>query len=417
MKCRKAMVVLEVVLAVSMLSLVFGEDWPQWRGSDRTGLSSEKGLLKKWPEAGPALLWSFDSLGAGYSSVAVVGDSIYATGMIDAEGCIFSIALDGKLRWKKKYGPEWAKQYPGVRSTPTVHQGRIYIMSGRGRVVCLDAETGNEKWAVDTITQFGGKILRFGIAESIIIDGNNVICTAGGPDATLIALDKMTGKTVWQTKGLSHESAYCSPILIKRGNTRLIVTMTKKAVVAVNAETGSVLWQHPYITKYGVHALTPLYQPDKGYLYFGSSSGGGGGMLKLAEDGKSVSLGWFDKKLTCHHGGAVLVDGYVYQSSAKKGSWSCLALAEGKVMYDVPGIGKGAITYADGMLYCYGMNASVCLVRADPKGYEIVSSFKISKGKKQHWAHPVIANGRLYIRHGASLMVFDVKNSGDTILN
>ena len=407
MKCKMGILVVGALIAGSM---ALAADWPQWRGPDRTGLSSEKGLLKEWPKAGPALLWSFDSLGVGYSTVAVAGDTIYTTGMIDTEGYIFAIALDGKLRWKKKYGPEWEKPYPGARSTPTVHQGAVYVMSGRGRIVCLDAKTGDEKWSVDTVAQFGGKILKFGIAESILVDGDNAICTAGGPDATLIALDKMTGKTVWQTKGLSHESAYCSPILIKRGDTRLIVTMTKEAVVAVNAETGLVLWRHPYTTQYGVHSLTPAYREDKGYLYFGSSSGGGGGMLKLAEDGKTMSVGWFEKAVNCHHGGAVLVDGYVYQSDATKGRWSCLALADGKMMYDVPGIGKGAITYADGMLYCYGMDASVCLVKADPKGYEIVSSFKISSGTDEHWAHPVIANGRLYIRHGTSLMVFDVKN-------
>ncbi len=389
-------------------SMAFAGDWPQWRGLDRTGISPEKGLLQKWPENGPEMLWSFDSLGEGFSSVAIVGDTVYTTGMIDTDGYIFAITLDGKLRWKKKYGPEWEKSYPGVRSTPTIHQGRIYVMSGRGRLVCLDAKTGNEKWAVDTVAKLGGKILKFGIAESILIDGNNAICTPGGTNASLVAVDKMTGKTVWQTKGLSYESAYCSPILIKRGATRLIVTMTQKAVVAVDAETGDVLWQRPYTTKYGVHALTPVYQADKGYLYFGSSSGGGGGMLKLAEDGKTMSPGWYDKDLTCHHGGAVLVDGHVYESSGK-GQWTCIEIGSGKVMYDVPGIGKGALLYADGMLYCYGMNGTVCLVKPDPAGYEIVSSFKISKGNDQHWAHPVIANGRLYIRHGTSLIAFDVK--------
>ena len=168
MKYKRIMPIVGVVLVGSM---VFAGDWPQWRGPDRMGISQEKGLLRTWPEVGPAMLWSFDSLGEGFSSVAVVGDTVFTTGMIDAEGYVSAIALDGKLRWKKKYGSEWEKSYPGVRSTPTVHQGSIYVMSGLGRLVCMDAETGNEKWAVDTVAKFGGKILKFGIAESILIDG------------------------------------------------------------------------------------------------------------------------------------------------------------------------------------------------------------------------------------------------------
>ena len=262
------------VVAVSSMAL--GEDWLQWRGPGRTGISAEKGLLQQWPEGGPKLLWAFGSLGEGYSIVSVAGDTIYTTGKLGADGYLFAISLDGKLKWKTKYGPEWAGRYPGARSTPTIDGNRAYVMSGRLRVVCVDAKTAEEKWAVDAVEKFGGKILKFGNAESLLIDGDNVISTPGGPDATMVALHKLTGETVWQTRGLSHESAYCSPILIERGNTRLIATMTKQAVVGVAADTGQVLWQHPYTSRYGVHALTPVYQADTGYLYFGSSSGGGG---------------------------------------------------------------------------------------------------------------------------------------------
>ncbi len=301
-------------------------DWPQFRGPNRDGKSAETGLLKQWPEGGPPLIWSVEDLGHGYTTVAVVDGMLYTTGMDGKTGSLYAYDLDGEPQWKREYGPDWVGDRSGARALPTVNDGLLYIISSHGRVVCLDAATGDEKWAVDTKKEFGARVVRWGIVGALLVDGDNLICTPGGIRACVVALNKKTGETVWISEGLNDASAYCSPILIE-------------------------------------------------------------------------------------HGGVVVHDGYVYGASDQnaRGQWVCLDLSTGKTSAMIPGVRKGSIAYADGMLYGYGESGMVGLMKASPTEFELVSSFKITKGNKQHWAHPVIANGRLYIRHGNALMAYDVK--------
>lgn len=403
-----------VVLVVLGISTSFGADWPGWRGPDRDGKSKETGLLKQWPDGGPKLLWTAEGLGQGYSTVAVAKGTIYTTGMRkDGTGVLFAFDYDGKPKWNIPYGPEWKQRgHFGTRCTPTVDGDRIYVMSGMGTLICFETKDGKKatkKWSVDTVKKFGGKVIGWGIAESVLIDGKNVICTPGGKGASVVALDKMTGKTVWTSKQWSEASAYCSPILIKRGKQRLIVTMTANHIVGLEAGTGKVVWKQPHETRYHINPISPVYQD--GFIYATSGYGTGGQMLELSPDGKSVQQKWTEKKLDCHHGGVVLVDGYVYGTSDRgsKGNWICLELKSGKVMYEKKAIGKGSVAYADGMLYGYGENGIVGLIKASPKAAEVVSSFKVTAGTGNHWAHPVICGGRLYIRHGDALMAYQIK--------
>jgi len=194
-------------------SLCRGDDWPQFRGPNRDGKSAETGLLKTWPKGGPELLWSVDGLGIGFSSVAVAGGFVYTTGMIDGEGFLFAFDLAGNLKWKESYGPEWTGSYKGVRTTPTVDDSRVYMFSGTGVMACFDAGSGKKLWDVDTLKKFDGENIRWGMSCSPLVDGNKVYCTPGGRKGTMVALDKMTGKTIWATTGLDEHSAYCSPIL------------------------------------------------------------------------------------------------------------------------------------------------------------------------------------------------------------
>ena len=403
------------LIGLSYCSAAEAADWPQWRGPNRDGKSSETGLLKKWPKGGPKLLWSIEGLGTGFSTVSVADGLLYTTGMVDKEGILFAYDLQGNLKWKKSYGAEWRGSSPGVRTTPTVDRDRVYVMSGNGRVVCFDAKTGEEKWAVDTLKRFDGKNIRWGISESVLIDGNNLICTPGGKDATIVALDKMTGETVWTSKGLSEKSCYSSLILVERGGNRLVVNMTENSVVGVDADTGKVLWVDKF-EEYqekpkDINPVTPVYY--NGCVYATSGYDDGGAMLELSPDGTKVSRKWVDTTLDCHHGGVVIVDGYIYGANWKdnrNGNWVCLDWDSGKVMYEKEWICKGSITYADGMLYCYEeKEGTVALVKASPEGFDIVSSFEVSKGTGKHWAHPVVCDGRLYIRHGDALMVYDIK--------
>jgi hypothetical protein len=345
-------------------------------------------------------------LGQGYSTVSVADGLIYTTGMVEGnEGVLFAHDLDGQLKWSSPYGLEWHTSHPGARCTPSVASGRVYVVSGQGSLVCFDAKTGNALWTIDATKTFGGKPPKFGYAESVLIDGKNVIFTAGGPDATIVALDRMTGKTVWTTKGFSDISAYCSPIVIKRGNKRLIVTMTETSIVGVDADTGNLAWQLHHQALEGIHPNTPAYHD--GAIYATSGYNTGGELVKVSADGATASQAWIEKALDCHHGGVLLIDGYIYGTS-HKGDWLCVEWATGTMVHREKGIGKASVAYAEGMIYGYGENGTVGLIKPSPEGLQVVSSFKVTKGTNKHWAHPVIANGRLYIRHGEAMMAYDI---------
>jgi hypothetical protein len=407
-------------LFISLLllgSVCLAGDWPQFRGPNRDGKSAETGLMKKWPEGGPELLWSVEGLGIGFSSVAVASGFVYTTGMIAGEGFLFAYDIEGNMKWKESYGPEWTGSYKGTRTTPTVNGDRVYVFSGTGVMLCFEAGTGGKIWEVNTLEKFEGKNIRWGMSGSPLIDGDKVYCTPGGKKGVIVALDKMTGETIWAITGLNELSAYSSPVLIERGGNRLLINMIQKSVICVNADNGELLWREPYVTPSDTGGVTPIYKD--GYVYVTSAVEReftrGGVMFELSAEGTSVSEKWNDQILDCGHGGVVLVNGYLYGSTfdgIPKGDWVCLDWESGKVMYKARWNGnKGSVIYADGMLYCYDENnGDVALVRASPKGFEIVSSFRVTEGDGQHWAHPAISDGRLYIRHGDALVTYDIKS-------
>lgn len=389
-----------------IFSFSFGQIDSQWRGPERDGIYPDKGLLKEWPADGPKLLWSVDGLCEGYSSPAVTSDRVYVTGMVKGTGYLFAYDKKGKRLWKVEYGPEWDGDRPGARTTPTVVGDRIYLLSSKGSAVCLDS-SGKKIWSVDLIKDFNARNLQWGITESPLVDGDRVFFTPGGPDIMMVALDRSSGKVIWKIKGNNDTSGYCSPCLVKHGGRRLLLTMTGEAFVGVDADTGKYLWSRKHVTSYKMNANTPLY--FEGQVFANSGYGTGGQMFKLSVDGNSVDLVWTQKKMDSQMGSQILVDGYVYGSGHNKRGWHCLDWKTGEVQYAVRQIGnKGNIIFADGMLYCYSERGDVALVKPDPQKFDVVSSFKIQQGSGQHWAHPVIKDGNLYVRHGDALMVYGI---------
>lgn len=389
--------------------LACAADWPQWHGLNRDGYSPETGLLKTWPEDGLKPLWVAEGLGEGFSSATVVDGCIYVTGMNreNAEGALFAFDLSGRRLWRTPYGPEWNDTYPGARSSATIDAGCAYILSSMGLMVCFDAKTGAIVWQEDVVKKFQGLPPKCGFNESVLVDGSKVICTPGGPDASLVALDKRTGQTIWTSKGFSDQSAYCSPLLIERGGTRLIVTITTRHVVGLNADTGEMVWSQSFDTEAEDpnHSVSPAYRD--GHLYATSGHRKGGQMFEVAPDGKECHLKWEDVTLSNLHAGVMLIDEHVYGSNLKD-KWVCLEAEGGAVVSETSAAGTNAFIYADGLLYCYGEKGMLSLVNVSPKGYEPISQFKVTQGGGQHWAHPVIADGQLYIRHGDALIAYTI---------
>ncbi len=388
--------------------------WPQWQGPGRDNKSAETGLLKRWPQDGPKMLWNFKGLGSGWASIAVSGGRIYTTGMIEKDGFLFCLDLDGKELWRQSYGAEWSRSHPGVRCTPTVFGGRVYVISGLGAAACFDALSGQKIWQADPFTEFGGKYGSWGIVESPLIVEGRVIVTVGGEKATMVALDAKDGKIVWASESTGDKSAYCSPIVISRAGRELIVTMTSDNIIGVDAADGKILWKYPvgsYVNdNRRIHPNCPVYQDDM--VLCSSGYDMGAIMLRLSPDGSKAEKVWTNPVIDTHHGSMVLVDGYIYSSNWNgngDGSWYCAEWNSGKVLYERHWKCKGSLAWAEGMLYCYEeKGGTVALVRAEPAGFEPVSEFAVSLGDKEHWAHPVVFGKRLYIRHGDVLMAYDI---------
>ena len=384
----------------------------QFRGPDRLGVYDETGLLKAWPESGPPIAWVLEGLGAGVSSVSVVDSKIYVTGMSeDQMGHLYVISMDGKIEKDIPYGPETVeKQSPGTRSTPTIEGNRAYLLSSLGLLCCIDLTAGTKVWEVNILERFVGEKILWDLSESVLIDGDRVICTPGGPDALMAALNKNTGETIWTTKGLKDKASYSSPNIITHNGRRIIVQATGLYIIGVDPETGALLWSFEQKTPYDIHGVTPIY--SNGLLYYTAGDGLGGGALEIAPDGNSVTSKWLDTNLDCLHHGVVLVDGYLYGAGFKgDGKLVCVEMATGKHMWTSEEVKLSNVVAADGMLYCYGSPKSgiVSLVKASPTAFERTGEFTLTQGTKQHWAHPTIAHGRLYIRHGDALVAFDVK--------
>lgn len=406
---------LSALFCIAGAFLASAGDSPQFRGPNRDGVfADEKGLLKSWPEGGPKKLWVATDVGKGYSSPSIASGKIYVTGMRDDEMGVLSIFdLNGKIEKTIEYGRETTeKQAPGSRSTPTLDGDRVYFLSGLGVLYCIDLTSGAVKWNVNILERFPAKLPIWHLAESVLIDGDRVICTPGGVDGVIVALNKMTGDTVWTTTGFEDTASYCSPTIFTHNGKRILTTATAATIAGADAETGKLLWAFAHKGPYDIHGVTPIYHG--GFLYYVAGDGFGGGLLKLSDDGTSVTPVWENKSLDCLHSGVVLVDGYLYGTGYRgDAALECLDFKTGEVKWNTREIQEGIVIYADGMLYVYGdpKQGIASLVKAQPSGFERTGTFTITDGERQHWAHPAISNGVLYIRHGDAVIAYDVRNT------
>jgi outer membrane protein assembly factor BamB len=388
----------------------------EWRPENRTGVSAETGLLKSWPEGGPTLLWSNVDLPKGYSSVSFGNNTIYITGLKDSDEMLVALDMKGKILWQTVMGRAWNESSPESRATPTVEGNRVYTCSGFGDLACIDGITGKVIWSYKASELNKGTYGNWGIAESLLIDGDKVYFSPGGPETMTIALNKTNGNLIWKSASLNDKPGYVSPILVNYAGKKMIINVSLSHVFAVDASNGEILWKvaHPNMREGRdmIICVTPLFKDGKVYVTSGYNTCGY--QVKIAENGKSAEIVWTDNVLDVHHGGVVLVDGYIYGSNWLNngdGNWCCIDWETGKKKWEEHWNCKGSIISAEGMLYIYDEKKGfVGLLKANPEKFDLVSSFQINQGSSgPFWTHPVIHNGVLYIRHNNALMAYDIK--------
>jgi len=385
---------------------IMSQEVLQWRGPERSGVYHEKNLLKSWPAEGPALLWEAGSIGNGYGSPVITSTTIYVNGEIDTVSYLFALDRKGKLLWKAPIGPEWTQNYPGTRNTPTVVGNMVYVTAGLGTVACLDGQTGKTLWSLDMVRDFHAPMTRFGFSESLVVNENNLFFSPGNADSNVVAVDRFTGKIRWISKGLGQMTSYCSPLLIRLPEREILVTFSKNALLGIDTRDGKLLWSHPQEGEGDVHINTPLF--EDGYIYYITGDGNGSVKLKLSSDGKDITQVWRNPACDNTMGAFIKISDYIYTASYGKRYWYSLNAGSGQIADSVK-FDKGVTISADGMLYCYNEKGQLGLFRPDGPKMVAAGSFKVTRGTKAHYAHPVILDGILYVRHGQSLLAYDIK--------
>ncbi|MHC4205350.1 MAG: outer membrane protein assembly factor BamB family protein [Planctomycetota bacterium] len=393
--------------------------WPCFHGPRRDNLSAETGLLKVWPDEGPKLLWSNSDIGHGYSTVAIAGGRIFTAGMINKQTYVTALDLEGNKLWQSLNGQSWqaserqtwAVPYAGSRGTPTVDDETVYHLSELGRLTAFDIQTGEESWHLELLKVFDAERPEYGYSESVLIYGDKLFCCPGGGKGYAAAFDKETGRTLWANTDIKDPPGNCSAVMANINGVEQIITLSQKRILSFNPEKGHLLWQFEFGNK-RENSCTDVIVSDG--LVFASTGYGGGCILlrpKRNDDGKfSVEQVWRSELLDNHHGGVVLLNGNLYGAGHESRGWFCLDFETGKKLWQNPG--KGSLTYADSRLYCLDEKGTMSLLRATNSKWDLISSFRMPRGGRGlYWAHPVVYDGRLYVRHSEQLFAYDVRKN------
>jgi len=385
----------------------------QWRGPERRGVYHEAHLQNFWPPEGPVLAWANEEIGNGYGSPSFYENKILICGEIDSTAYLFALDEAGKILWKTAFGREWTKSYQGSRMTPTIHEGMIYVSSGMGNLACVELKTGKLSWMVNQ-NDLHGVFPRYGYSESPLIEGDMVFFMPGGKDTNVVALNRLTGKIIWICKGRGERPGYNSPLLVRYGDRSILVVFSAYSLLGIDAKTGKLLWVHEQVNtpladrKPGngdTHSNTVWY--EDGVIYYIAGDGNGAVKLALEDKGSSVRQVWRNPTVDNYMGGFIISGEKIYTCSDSRKSLLCLDSKTGNII-DSLKCGTGVVISDGKMLYYYNQKGDIQLINPDKGKMNIVSYFRIQKGSKEHFSHPVIERGKLYVRHGKALMDFNI---------
>ena len=396
-----------ITLAMVLATSAVADDWSQWRGPNRDGMSRESGLLSQWPAEGPALLWKAGGLGMGYSSIAVSGGQIFTLGDLDDGNYVMALSeSDGSQVWKTRIGNSGGhKRYKGPRSTPTVDGDHVLVLNQHSDLVCLDKKSGEKRWSRNLVEEFGGKMMSgWKYSESPLVDGRQVVCTPGGASGTLLALDRTSGEKIWQSSDWIDEAGYSSVIIATIHGKRQYIQLTGNSVAGVDPASGEVIWRAEREGKTAVVA-TPVVRDN--IVFVTSSYGVGCNAFRIDSDWSAEEI-YANKNIANHHGGVILLDDHVFGSSG--GTFRCLELESGDLSFNERSVGKGATVYADGHFYLRSEQGPVALMEATTDGLRETGRLnQPDRSNERAWAHPVVANGKLYLRDQDILLCYNIR--------
>ena len=400
-----------ITLVIMTFLKIIPSDMNLLKGSNQAESLSEdpkSELLAVWPSNGPELTWEYEGIGNGYSSPVSNSDLIFVNGEIDSTGFLFTFNLKGELKWKKAYGKEWTNNYPGSRASPTIYKNLVFVCSSFGELTCFEAATGEKKWSLNIVKDLNGKMNNYGYSSKPVIYDDVLYCLPGGKDSNIAALNCFTGKTIWISKGKSETAGYGNPIIVELPLRKILICFSEFSLMGIEIKTGNLLWSKELDLSGELPCNTPVY--ENGFIYYVAGPGNGAAKLRLSEDGTAISQIWRNIDFDTFFGGFVKYGNFLYSSINSKNGWAGIDAQTGQIGTLLK-MREGAITEAEGLLYCYNESGDVFLIEPDSGNLIVRSSFKIGSGTNEHFAHPVIALGRLFIRHGNTLLVYDIKNS------
>jgi outer membrane protein assembly factor BamB len=398
---------LAALLAGASVTIQALDDWPQWRGPRRDGVSAERGLLKAWPESGPPLAWKATGAGQGYSSFAVAGGRLYTLGAReDREHVVAFDVASGKRVWDAPHGQRFSNDRgDGPRGTPTVDGTRVYAFGASGDLTALEAASGKVAWTVNVIRDFGGQNITWGLSESPLIVGDRIIVSPGGPGSSVVALNKADGKLIWKTE--ADRAGYSSAVLHELGGIREAIVFTGQRALGVNIANGRVLWSYDRVANRVANIATPIVRGD--HVFLSSDYGTGAALLRLTAAGGGITAQevYFTREMRNHHASSVLVGDHLYGFSSA--ILTAMRFDNGEVAWRDRSVGKGSLVHADDRLYLFSERGVVALAEASPEAYKEHGRFSLETGSLPTWSHPVVSNGKLFLRDQDTIYAYDVR--------
>jgi len=396
--------ILFYTLAFSSLS--YCDNWEQWRGVDRHGISVEANLLEQWPKTGPQKSWESQKIGKGYSSPIVVDDTIYVTGNVDKQLFIFALDLNGAIKWKAPNGNAWTRAYPGSRASCNYSNGKIYNVNAFGRLVCLNAQNGKELWSANLLETYKSRGGIWGVIDMIVVGNNAVYVATNGTKALMIALNKDTGAELWKTPNtIDNDYTYCPPILATINDVKQVISCGSKNTYGVDIKTGKLLWSFPHIYKGRMLATMPTFAD--GSLFVTNASPSKATTYRLDFTPNGIEKRWEAKMGNSTSGGIVIHNGVIYGAQQKKG-FVCIGAEDGSVIYSRKELRNPSVIFADNRIYCQDSTGTLFLLEHNLDMFKTKGQLSIGK-VKDFWAHPVIANGKLYLRHNQTLYCYNIR--------